>query len=144
MLEFLCVLSWVGVVYFRSIPYLWWDKTESFKLQQRKTSLTLNRHWNSVDVTHIICTDLILHVFSNDTRLVCICCNVRWRIFTAIHFKLKPCRVSLHCAVVLYQEDSRSSWARSSFPILHKLIGWFHNDLCMLHGHELLHMKQYL
>lgn len=40
--------------------------------------------------------------------------------------------VPLHCAVILCQ-DSLSSWVRPE---------QFHDDLCMLHGHQLIHLKQ--
>lgn len=57
MLVFLCVLSWVGVVYFRSIPYLSWELEAATKKDFPSLS-------TSVAVTHdIICTDLILHFF---------------------------------------------------------------------------------
>lgn len=103
MLVFLCVLSWPGMVYFRSIPCLSWE------LQKRATPPAPPPSV-SVVVTYIICTSLILHLFLMTLDLFvyvvlsdgdsCLGCLKIGTFF----------RVSMHCAVSLCWDSLNHGW----------------------------------
>lgn len=95
----------------------------------------------SVAVTHdIICTGLILHLFLFSKMTldlyVYVVLSAGGLFFSAVSRWNLLCGVSLHCAVTLLSGLS-SSRVRPSLLSQHtrKVIGRFHDDLCMLHGH---------
>lgn len=95
----------------------------------------------SVAVTHdITCTGLILHlflfVFKMTLDLYVYVVLSDGGLFSLQFLDGTFSGVSLHCAVTLL---SGLSWSRVRPSLLsqhtRKVIGRFHDDLCMLHGH---------